>query len=318
MSSRIDGIAPRGNPPSAAPLSPETAERLRALGYVAGSSAATPAGALPNPATKIATWNAFEDALARLNAGSADALAKLRRLAAVEPDAPVFQTTFARALKDAGRPLDAIDVYRRAAARSPADGLLLHDLAVAAREAAQRGGSGRGALDAEATRAERAALALLPGSPLVHNGLGLLAVDANDLAAAGREFEQAAALDPNNATYWVNLGNALRSGGDRAGADRAYHRALSLDPRNPDALNGAGVLLVEAQHAAEAASLFERATEASPDFVEARLNLGIALQESGEPVRAADMYRRVLAAPGAHAREKDAAAKLLAGLRVPR
>jgi len=318
MSSRIDGIAGRGDAPPAAALSPETAERLRALGYVAGSSSPTPVGVLPNPATKIATWNAFEDALTRLNAGRADALPELRRLAAVEPEAAVFQTTFARALKDAGRPLDAVDVYRRAAARWPADAMLLHDLAVAAREAAQKGGKERGALDAEASRAERAALALLPGSPLVHNGLGLLAVDANDLAAAAREFERAAALDPDNATYWVNLGNALRSGGDRGGADRAYHRALSLDARNPDALNGAGVLLVEAHRAADAAPLFERATEASPDFVEARLNLGIALQESGEPARAADMYRRVLAAPGAHAREKEAAAKLLAGLRVPR
>jgi tetratricopeptide (TPR) repeat protein len=78
------------------------------------------------------------------------------------------------------------------------------------------------------------------------------------------------------------------------------------------------VLLVEAQHPAEAVSWFERALAAAPDLVEARLNLGIALQQAGDPRRAADAYRAVLAAAPAHARERDAAAKLLAGLGAAR
>jgi len=57
---------------------------------------------------------------------------------------------------------------------------------------------------------------------------------------------------------------------------------------------------------------FERAVAAAPDLVEARLNLGIALQQNGQTARAADEYKRVLAAPGRHDREKQAATKLLA------
>ena len=88
---------------------------------------------------------------------------------------------------------------------------------------------------------------------------------------------------------------------------------MAISDRAADAANGLGVLLVESQRPAEAVPWFERALASAPDFVEARLNLGIALQESGQPARAVEQYRQVLSARGA-AREKQAAAKLLASL----
>jgi Tfp pilus assembly protein PilF len=138
------------------------------------------------------------------------------------------------------------------------------------------------------------------------------------LADAAREFERAAALDPNNAAYWTNLGNAQRGAGDARGAEKAYRRAIDVDANAADAANGLGVLLVEAQKPAEAAAWFEGALTAAPDLVEARLNLGIARQQSGDTARAADAYRAVLAARGDHPREKQAAAKLLAAIGAAR
>ena len=44
------------------------------------------------------------------------------------------------------------------------------------------------------------------------------------------------------------------------------------------------------------------------------MNLGIALQQAGQAARAAGVYRTVLSAPPQFKRERDAAAKLLAGL----
>src|SRR5439155_21205879 len=141
----------------------------------------------------------FEAALARLNARQPDALRDLRRLAAANPDAAVFQTTYARALKEAGQVKTALDVYRQAAKRWPTDGALLHDLAVAARDLARTGGVDRRGLHAEAARAERAALTVVPDSPAARNGLGLLAIDEQKPSEAAREFEHATALDPTNA-----------------------------------------------------------------------------------------------------------------------
>jgi len=300
-------------------ISPDAQERLRALGYVASSATPTSTAGAPNPASRIATWNAFEDALSSLNAHRPDALPALRRLAAANSDAPVIQMTAARAMKDAGQTDAALTAYRHAAARWPTDALLLHDLAVVARDAAAAAtGPKAAALHDEATRADQAALTLAPDSAAAHNGLGLLAIDAGKAGDAVKAFERAAALDSNNAPYWANLGNARRAAGDRAGAEQAYRRALEVDARTADAANGLGVLLVEANRPADAAPWFERAIAAAPDLVEARLNLGIALQQSGQAARAADAYRLVLSAHGTHPREKDAAAKLLAAIGAAR
>jgi arylsulfatase A-like enzyme/Flp pilus assembly protein TadD len=316
MSSRIDAIRATGSPSSSAGVvTDEAAERLRALGYVAGSSSATLPSGAPNPRTTIAAWNAFEDALTALNAKQPSAVSLLEPLATAHPESPVFQSMYARALKDAGQTANALAAYRRAVRRWPTDATLLHDLAVAARDAANAGrGADERALRDEAARAEQAALVLAPASAAAHNGLGLIAIDAQRPREAVGEFERATTIDPNNASYWANLGNARRSAGDRAGAEQAYRQALTIDANAVDALNGLGVLLVETNRAAEATRWFERAIAASPDFVEARLNLGIALQQSGDTRRAAETYRAVLGSPGRHTREKEAAAKLLAGM----
>ena len=229
------------------------------------------------------------------------------------PGRPI--SLMARALKDGGEIDGALAAYRQAAKRWPTDAMLLHDLAVTAREAANTAGRPNvGALTDEAMRADQAALTIAPDYPAALNGLGLLAIDQHRVDDAVTAFERAAALDSGNASDWANLGNARRGAGDRAGAERAYRRALEADARTADAANGLGVLLVEANRPAEAAPWFERAITAAPDLVEARLNLGIALQQSGQTARAAEEYRRILAARGSHPREKDAAAKLLAGL----
>jgi len=315
MRARADAIHSSGGAAGRRVISAETQERLRALGYVASSAEPAPAIGAPNPAKWIAAWNDFEDALSALNAHGPLALDALKTLASAHPDAPVFQSTYARALKDAGRTTAALAVYRDAARRWPTDATLLHDLAVAARDAAASSDAPLArSLRDEALRADRAALALDPDSAVALNGVGLLAADENRPADAARAFERATALDPNNASYWANLGNAKRATGDRTGADQAYRRALEADAHQPDAANGLGVLLVEAQRPAEAVSWFERALAAAPNLVEARLNLGIALQQSGDPTRAAAAYRAVLASAPPHAREREAAAKLLAGL----
>jgi Flp pilus assembly protein TadD len=315
MGAQANAIHAAAVTPAAPTISADAQERLRALGYVASSAPSESLSAARNPATTIAIWNRFEDALSAFAAHRPEAAATLEALAASHADAPVFQTTYARALKEAGQLQAALAVYRQALRRWPTDPALLHDLAVTAREAA---GAAPGAvarsLRDEAARAEEAALALDARSATAHNGLGLLAIDDGRAAEAVKAFDRATTIDPNNASYWTNLANARRALGDRTGAERAYRKALDVDARAADAANGLGVLLVEANHPGEATPWFERAIAAAPDLVEARLNLGIALQTAGDVAGAAAAYRLVLSARGNHPREKDAATKLLAAL----
>jgi tetratricopeptide (TPR) repeat protein len=315
MSARITAIRNGGGTAAPRSISPDAEQRLRSLGYVASTAPQAVDANAPNPAARVADWNTFEDALSALNGHRAGALPALEALAKRNPGALVFQATYARAQKEAGHVDRALAAYREAARRWPTDATLLHDLAVAARDAAARtDGAPAARLREEAARAEQAAITLAPASAAAHNGLGLIAVDENRPRDAVDAFQRAADLDPNNAGYWANLGNARRALGDRTGAEHAYRRALEADPRGADAANGLGVLLVEAQRPSEAIPWLERATAAAPDFVEARLNLGIALQQAGQTARAAETYRSVLSAPPKFKRERDAAAKLLSSL----
>jgi choline-sulfatase len=302
---RLTALQAAKGPAAAAAVSPEAAERLRALGYVSGAAGPADATA-PNPAKHITAWNTFERELSRLSGGDArGALPGLAALARAYPDAPVFQGTYARALKDTGRAQQAVDLYRRLVARWPKDAALYHDLAVAATAAG---------MPAEAARAEQAALTLQPSNAAASNGLGLILVEQGRTADALQAFARATTDDPSNATFWTNLGNARREAGEAAPAEEAYRRALEADPRSADAANGLGVLLVQAHRAPEAIHWFEQALAGSPRFVEARLNLGIAHQESGNRDKAIDTYRRVLADAPAGSKEHRAATALLAAL----
>jgi arylsulfatase A-like enzyme/Tfp pilus assembly protein PilF len=283
----------------------DAADRLRALGYVSGAAAAVDDRA-PNPAKQIAAWNTFERELSRLTQGDArGALPGLEKLARANPNAPVFQATYARALKDTGRTQQAVTLYRRLVARWPDDSAMYHDLAVAA---AAEG------MTAEASRAEQASLALQPSNAAASNGLGLLLIESGRPRDAVTAFERAVQDDPSNAVFWTNLGNARRDAGDPGRAEEAYRRALENDPRSADAANGMGVLLVQQHRAADAIRWLEQALAGSPRFIEARLNLGIAYQESGNREKAMEAYRRVLADAAPGSKEHRAATDLLAAL----
>jgi arylsulfatase A-like enzyme/Flp pilus assembly protein TadD len=305
MAARLAGRSIPAAPPTPAP-SPDAAERLRALGYVASSAPPPAQGAGANPARHIAGWVRFEEALSLLaHRQPRRAEPALRGLALEFPDAPIFHATWARSLADAGQPKRALDVYRGLVRRWTDDAVLFHDLAVAAREAGEAD---------EARRAEEASLALDPRQAAPHNGLGLLQADAGRHADARTAFAEAVRLDPTNTTFRVNLGNACRALGDLDEAETAYRAALEREPRAPDALNGLAVALVQQGRARDAVPLLEQALQADRGFVEARLNLGIAFQESGDRVRAAEQYRAVLRAPAHFARERNAAAALLKGI----
>jgi choline-sulfatase len=305
MNARIEALRASTAAESRAQIPPDAAERLRALGYVAAGSGSSAPGSGPNPAEHIGAWAEFEAALADLGGRDGNAVTRLRKLAETFPTAPVFQSTYARALSEQGAVQQALTVYRRAVGQWPDDPTLFHELAVAASRAGRTG---------EALRAEEAALALEPTLPSAHNGVGLLMTEAGRHVDAAAAFERATQFDPTNAEYWVNLGNARRAVDLMAAAADAYRRALDVEPTSADAANGLGVLLVEQQRPREAIPLLERALATSPDFNEARLNLAIAYQESGERERAIALYREVVARAKRGAPERRAAADLLRSL----
>jgi arylsulfatase A-like enzyme/Tfp pilus assembly protein PilF len=304
MAARLDTLRAATASSSSNAVSPETASRLRSLGYVAASLAPAPAAGGVNAADAMPAWSAFESALSDVTAGHiARALPALAKVSTAYPDSPIFAATYARALAASGQKTQAIAQFRDAVKRWATDWSLYHELAVVARDL--------GRAD-EAQRAEAAALALNPREPSVLNGTGLLMSDAGRDREASQAFESALQYDPTNAVYAANLGNSRRALGDLDGAAAAYRRALDRAPL-PDAANGLGVVLVQQRQFAAALPWLQQAAR-DPEFIEAQLNLGIALQEAGEIAGARQQYLKVIAAGSKHARERDAARALLAQL----
>ncbi len=140
---RLRRRCPRGSTPFAhasrptasTAVSPETANRLRSLGYVAANLAAPAAAGGVNPADAMPAWAAFEAALSDVTAGRvSQALPALAKVTAAYPDSPIFAATYARALASSGRKREALARFRDAVKRWPADWSLYHELAVIARD----------------------------------------------------------------------------------------------------------------------------------------------------------------------------------------
>ncbi|MFL6197415.1 MAG: sulfatase-like hydrolase/transferase [Thermoanaerobaculia bacterium] len=312
FSSRLAALeagAVEGPDPGAADA--ETRARLASLGYVAGKAAPPSAEApdAPNPKDKVALFQRFEQANARLSdGGAAAALEEMQALVDADPANPVFRGKLAAAWRERGDLARAVPLYRQAAEAAPRDPEAWYNLAAALQEA--------GGL-ADARIAIERALALDSRRPEPHNTLGIIEMGEGRLEEARRQFEAAAGLDPRNAAALNNLGNVLKAEGKLDGAERAYQRSLAVAPRYAEPLNGLGTLEVERDRPRAALPYFERALALAPAYHEVRLNRAIARDLAGDAGAARDAYQDFLAATAGDPRfdeQRLAARQLLARL----
>jgi Tfp pilus assembly protein PilF len=116
-----------------------------------------------------------------------------------------------------GRKDQAIAAYEKAAQSNPADVESQTNLATAYLE--------QGKIP-DADRCFRWALTIEPYAP-AYNGLGLIAVQNRDPAAAQSNFERAIALDPNMVEAQLNLGLIYKMTGDLPRAKACFHAFLA-------------------------------------------------------------------------------------------
>ncbi len=97
--------------------------------------------------------------------------------------------------------------------------------------------------------------------------LGQVEHHDGDLAAAGRAYHRALALQPGNAVLWVDIGRLRYAGGEQVQAVDAADRALALAPGNIAALQFRAELIRDAYGLAAALPWFEAALATAPDDV---------------------------------------------------
>ncbi|MEO8500112.1 MAG: sulfatase-like hydrolase/transferase [Vicinamibacteria bacterium] len=260
----------------------EVEERLRSLGYVAGSARSSASGTSPlDPKAALPLFRDFERAMDSEARGDLPASARiLASLVARDPGNVTFRRSLASALRRSGRLQEAASALAVAQRLAPQDPSVAHDLAMVLAEQGQ---------EARAIELEERALALDPKFVDALDRLATLRALRGDLDQAMEAVDGAIRLDPNNPRAWSNRGNIARGRRQPDEARRSYERALALAPDAFDAVNGLGVLATEAGRLDEAARWFERVVEIAPAVEEARLNLAVVEAQRGRTQRAIDL-----------------------------
>ena len=277
----------------AAPIDPDAAARLRALGYTASESARPERAqytSRDDPKSLLDVDRRYERALTLTGERRfAEAASLLESVVADRRDFTVAYLNLASVFLAAGEPRRAISMLEDAAGRgvtSPelqarlgAAYLAAGDLKRAAAVLEPVADPARpGGLDAantlgivltqsgQHTRARQLfqeVLARSPRSSTTWSNLGLLELAAHRPADAARAFEQAVAADPRFAQAWQGLG-AARASSDPIGAVEAWKHALQLEPHNYDVLFNIAVTLREQGRAADARPYIERFVREAP------------------------------------------------------
>jgi len=190
------------------------------------------------------------------------------------------------ALREMGRPQDAVESYDRA-------------LAVDPNAVASLNGRGKALRDlnrlADALESYDRAIQLKPQSGEAHfnRGVALLEMGRPGEALAG--FDRLIALEVLEAPVYCNRGNALQALKLHEQALASYDKAIELDPRLVEAINNRGNALRDLGRSFDALASFDRALALKPDYAGALNNRGIVLRDLNRQADALDSYDRALA-----------------------
>jgi Flp pilus assembly protein TadD len=140
-------------------------------------------------------------------------------------------------------------------------------------EAMQAGDSAR------ATFIFEQVLKAAPEEPRALNGLGVLAINANRLAAAEDYLRRAIAAWPSDAAFHNNLCEVYRQLGRLDEAAECCHKALALAPNSPQLHNNLAVVLKQHGEFDLALKSFQRAIELNPTAGHCYYNLANCYSE---------------------------------------
>jgi tetratricopeptide (TPR) repeat protein/2-polyprenyl-3-methyl-5-hydroxy-6-metoxy-1,4-benzoquinol methylase len=127
------------------------------------------------------------------------------------------------------------------------------------------------------------------------HGLGFIAWQVGDHAAATELIGAAILMQPATAHYHNNLGLPLQALGRLAEASASYRRALVLNPGYAQAHYNLGNVLKGQGRLGDAAASYRSALAANAGFPEALCNLGSVLRSLGDHNEALACYVRALA-----------------------
>ncbi len=290
MRQKLEAALSRPAVSAAADVDPEAAERLRALGYVAGGGGGTPAAAgasLRDPKDGQRLVPMLNRGMSVVRTDPAAAIRDLTAVLAEDPGLLMARRSLAVAYTSAHQYERAIAELRRLEKEgllSAEDRIVLGDNLRFA-----------GRLDEATVVLERTAREA-PRFAQPWLSLAEVHVKREKLAEAAAAYEHVLQIAPDHVEALRGLGDLalLRQQADEA--SRRYARILEIEPADAGAMTKLGVARMRTGRSDEAISLFRRAIEREPKNGEALLYLAGALASTGHPAEALPFFERALAA----------------------
>jgi choline-sulfatase len=272
-----------------APVDKETAEKLRSLGYLAGSSLGSDTG--PTADAKDMIWVPMSVSRAQDLAAQhrfPEALATVDSVLAKLPRTRLAQQLRALYLSRVGRSAEALKAYDEALAecRDCPDRLkLLQSQAAAMLEAGRT---------AEALKQARDLVQVYPHEPWLHMLLGDALQAGGDIAGARAAFEEETHILPHDSVPLCRLANLEQAQKNYPAAEKAARAALQLRPDDTDAMVILSGLLTETHHDAEADQWLVKALAADPEHPGANYRKAENLYRAGRKEEAVRYYQTAL------------------------
>ncbi len=274
-------------PPSRAQAeTPETLERLRALGYIGGGTAAVrdEYTEADDPKRLIELERLMQQAADEQRRGNVEgAIALYQRVIDRRSDTEDAYRKLALVYWRQGKASDAIRTLELALANGVTQSEVRIKLGQYLAESGQPG------------RAIELLEVTAGGDPDALIALGNAYALARRDTDAAATFRRLLALDPANALAHENLGAVALRTGALAEAEHSLRRALEIDPGLAGAHTALGVLLARTGRRAEAIEQWQQAIAADPRELNALFNLTVNLSEAGRHADARTYGERFLA-----------------------
>jgi len=272
---------------AAADVDGETAERLRALGYVGGGrTQPVRPGDRRDPKDGVRLMPRINRGMSLARTDPATAIRDLTSVLAEDPGLLMARRTIAVAYEAAGQYPRAIEILRaleKEGQLTVEDAIVLGD---------NLRFSGR---FAEAVEVLQRTARENPKFPQPWLSLAEVHIKQGRNPEAAAAYEHVLTLVPDHIEALRGLGDiALLEGRGDAAAVR-YTRILDIDPADAGAMTKLGVLRMRAGRADEAIALFRKAVDREPN-AEALLYLAGALSSTGRPAEAVPVFERARAA----------------------
>jgi Flp pilus assembly protein TadD len=136
------------------------------------------------------------------------------------------------------------------------------------------------------------AASLEPKNATIHSGIGYLYALQGNFSAALASYRRAVNLNPNNSDYQYALGYVTGNLGDNKGAKEAYRRSIQLNRGNLNAYLGLATILLRLGEYENFKWAYEEAIKLDPKNPQAYELRGTLLMKQGKSSEAIGVFRK--------------------------